>query len=91
MGMKPTEWRKERGLSLDEAGRLAGIAGVNPGRTYQRYESGRRFPPVGVVEAILLASGGSVDPTDWHRVCVEFREIRRAANDSAPTATETAA
>lgn len=70
--MKPIDWRLSRTLTLEEAARLAGMAGVNPGRSYQRYESGRRAAPASVVESISRASGGAVGPSDWHEVRVDF-------------------
>lgn len=70
--MKPIDWRLAQNLTLDEAARRAGVVGVNPGRTYQRYENGRRPAPASVVEGVHRASAGAVGPSDWHKVRLEF-------------------
>lgn len=81
--MKPIEWRLSETLTLDEAARLAGVSGVNPGRTYQRYESGRRAAPANVVQAIFRLSGGSVGPSDWHDARLQFLNLAAEDQEAA--------
>jgi hypothetical protein len=52
------DWRVAAGLSLARAARVAGVAGKNPARTWHRWETGEREPPVSVIAAVEELSNG---------------------------------
>lgn len=63
--LSPAAWRKTRELTLEAAARLVGIRGKNPARTWQRWETGEREPPLRVVQAVAFMSEGAVTPASW--------------------------
>lgn len=83
--MKPKEWRCEIGLSQDRIARQIGIEGKNPSRTWQRWESGERPPPIRIVVAVERMSEGKVTAESWHDARVQYleREHRAAKRRSA--------
>lgn len=68
MGTDPKAWRVACGLSLHALARRVGIAGVNPARTYSRYERGESQCPSEIVERVRTLSQGAVGAEDWQRV-----------------------
>src|SRR3569833_1561666 len=61
----PSEWRLRTGLSLAAMARALAIPGKNPTRTYQRYETGERQPPLRLIEQVRLMSRDAVTNTSW--------------------------
>lgn len=47
---------------------MLGITGKNPSRTWQRYETGEREPPVSVIAKLEMISDGAVTTTSWMHV-----------------------
>ncbi|WP_322884028.1 hypothetical protein U8C35_17355 [Sinorhizobium medicae] len=47
---------------------MLGIAGKNPSRTWQRYETGEREPPVSVIAKLEMISEGAVTSSSWMQV-----------------------
>lgn len=63
--MSPEQWRKANNLSQDAVARMIGLTGKNPARTWQRWESGERQPPLTVIAKIEVLSDGAVNTTSW--------------------------
>lgn len=63
--MSPEEWRAGRRLSQDALAKLLGIAGKNPARTWQRWESGIRQPPLSIIVKVEALSDGKVTAASW--------------------------
>lgn len=63
--MSPEDWRKSRNLSQDAIARLLGINGKNPATTWQRWESGKRQPPLTIVVKVETLSDGQVNARSW--------------------------
>lgn len=85
MSKSPRQWRLDRGLTLFAAARLVGVAGRNPARTWQRWETGELEPPLNVVSTISEKSEGLVTLDSW-------RDVRSARFSAVctPTLGETA-
>ncbi|WP_085032324.1 hypothetical protein [Ensifer aridi] len=47
---------------------MLGIAGKNPSRTWQRYETGEREPPITIIAKLEMISDGSVNTASWMQV-----------------------
>ena len=62
--MKLKEYRKLRGISAAEFGKLIGKTSVD----IYRYEAGKITPNNDVVEAIYLQTRGAVEPNDFHNL-----------------------
>ncbi|WP_046601634.1 hypothetical protein [Neorhizobium galegae] len=56
---------------------MLGIAGKNPSRTWQRYETGEREPPIHIVARLEMISDGSVTTTSWMQVRQSFLQRRQ--------------
>lgn len=63
--MSPEQWRKAKNFSQDQVARMIGLSGKNPARTWQRWESGERQPPLTVIAKIEVLSEGFVTTTSW--------------------------
>lgn len=63
--MLPTEWREKAGLSQESVARCIGLAGINPARTWSRYERGERQPRADVIAAVERLSRGKVTASSW--------------------------
>ena len=75
--MSPEQWRNSRGLSQSAMARVLGVSGKNPARTWQRWESGERQPPLKVIRKVETLTDGKVTMLSW----IELRseESERAA------------
>lgn len=82
----PRAWRKSKKLSMREAAVRAGVVGKNPGRTWQRWETGALEPPLAIVQSVSAQSLNAVTIESW-------REVRRQHLSAAciPAADDTAA
>jgi transcriptional regulator with XRE-family HTH domain len=63
--MTPRAFREKKGLNLLQMAERLGVAGENPSRTYQRWETGERPVPLPVVAAFEKMSAGRVRASDW--------------------------
>lgn len=63
--MSPEEWRRGRKLSQEALARLLGLSGKNPARTWQRWESGDRQPPLSIIAKVEALSDGRVTTRSW--------------------------
>ncbi|MCF1744754.1 helix-turn-helix domain-containing protein [Paradevosia shaoguanensis] len=63
--MSPLEWRTDQKLSQAAVAKMLGIVGKNPATTWQRWESGKREPPLSVVAKIEILSDGKVTLHSW--------------------------
>lgn len=79
MAWNPKTWRQEAGLSLAQVAARADIAGVNPARTYDRYEKGEQACPAPVVEVVRTLSAGKVDAESWQTVRLAFLQTQQPA------------
>jgi len=70
--MKLRDWRQHHGLSLAEVASGCGIAGVNPRRQLQRFETGEREASASVVEMIRIGTGDAVQPSDMHEIRITW-------------------
>lgn len=61
----PAQWRALQKLSQDSVAKSLGIAGKNPARTWHRWESGERQPPLTIVLRIEAMSNGLVTTASW--------------------------
>lgn len=68
----PKAWREDAGLTLAAVAAEAGIAGINPSRTFNRYESGERPCPAEVIAAVQRLSGGKIKAQHWQDVRVAY-------------------
>lgn len=66
--MKLTDWRKSNGKSLAEIAAAIGIAGTNPARSLQRYETGERVMPAMQQAEVKRVTGGAVGASDMFEV-----------------------
>jgi transcriptional regulator with XRE-family HTH domain len=80
MSISPRAWRLEHGLTLKQAADLAGVAGANPSRTWQRWERGTQRPPLTAVRLIESHSNGRVTIQSWLDL-LGFNEGCSAASD----------
>lgn len=80
--MPPQSWRESQGLSQAALAKRAGIGGVNPARTYARYETGESMAPAGIIAAIEKLSVGAVDANAFHRVRLAYLD-RHPVNERA--------
>lgn len=95
----PRKWRLDRKLTLAAAAAAAGVAGKNPARAWQRWETGALEPPLRVVSAIDRASSGAVTIESWRQARLNFLNApntadadnnpSRAAGSSGCPSTET--
>ncbi|MNE65612.1 hypothetical protein D3C80_1611070 [compost metagenome] len=51
---------------------MLGIGGKNPSRTWQRYETGEREPPISIIARLEMISERSVTTTSWMLVRQEY-------------------
>ena len=58
------------------------IVGRNPARTWQRYETGERNPPLGIVVKVEAMSEGLVTSASWLQVQQAFRRKQATAQPS---------
>jgi len=72
----PQQWRNQAKLSLSTVARLLRIKGNNPGRTYQRWESGERKPSPDIIVAVETLSGGSVTASSWALVRSQYLQAQ---------------
>jgi transcriptional regulator with XRE-family HTH domain len=70
--MLPQDWRKSRQFSQENVANMLGIKGKNPARTWQRWESGERKPPLAVMMKIEALTDGKVTITSWMKVRETF-------------------
>lgn len=68
-------WRKDNGLTLDDAAALFGVRRL----AVYRWEAGSRFPEKDNIEAVFTATRGAVEPNDWFDL-----DTLRAALPAAP-------
>ncbi|UDU18841.1 hypothetical protein [Sinorhizobium meliloti] len=57
---------------------MLGIAGKNPSRTWQRYETGEREPPITIIAKLEMISDGSVNSASWMQVRQAFQSRQKA-------------
>lgn len=65
LAMLPQEWRRNQHFSQEKIALLFGISGNNPARTWQRWESGERSPPLSVITKMEALSDGKVTTKSW--------------------------
>lgn len=53
---------------------MLGIGGKNPSRTWQRYETGEREPPISVIARLEIISEGAVTTSSWMLVRQAYQE-----------------
>ncbi|WP_103873968.1 helix-turn-helix domain-containing protein [Bosea lathyri] len=63
--MLPIEWRTKAGLSQEHVAKCIGLAGLNPARTWSRYERGERQPRPDVIAAVEKLSRGKIKASSW--------------------------
>jgi len=63
--MSPEEWRLSNGWSQAFIAQALGLTGRNPARTWQRWESGERQPPLRVIRKVEVLSDGKVTMLSW--------------------------
>ena len=80
-GTSPSVWRKSQKLSLAKAAALVGVTGRNPARAWQRWETGKREPPLSVVLKTELATGGVVTAEAWNATRQAFLNAGRNRDD----------
>ncbi|WP_332304682.1 helix-turn-helix domain-containing protein [Rhizobium sp. GR12] len=61
----PKSWRQQQKMTMAGVASMLGIKGKNPSRTWQRYETGEREPPVAVMAKLETISEGQVTTTAW--------------------------
>lgn len=81
--MLPKHWREQTGISLAELARRLGVAGKNPARTYQRYETGERAAPAAIIQRFREISHDAVRAEDWHEARLAWLD-RVAQSRPAP-------
>lgn len=64
----PKRWRQQRKMTMAGVASMLGITGKNPSRTWQRYETGEREPPVSVMAKLEMISEGAVTTSSWMQV-----------------------
>lgn len=77
--MKLSDWRKAHGKTLADMALAVGIAGANPARSLQRYESGERVMPALFVDAVVFQTAGEVTVSDIHDVRLAWERANLAA------------
>lgn len=63
--MLPIEWRTMAGLSQEHVAKIVGLTGLNPARTWSRYERGERQPRPHIIAAVEKLSRGKVKASSW--------------------------
>jgi len=76
----PRSWRKSKGLSLAAAAAICGVAGKNPARTWQRWETGEREPSIRAVAAVERASCGQIKACNWNVIRQSFLSEQKTAS-----------
>lgn len=81
--LSPQEWRQSRQMSLGGAASFFGVTGKNPARTWQRWETGARVPPIEAIVRVEKLSGQEIKAADWYAVRQRFLNAAcSAARDS---------
>ena len=75
--MRLKDWRLAAGLSIAELARELGIAGVNPGGTLARIETGARQADATMTDRIIRRTAGAVAADDMHQVRLEWLRANR--------------
>jgi predicted transcriptional regulator len=52
---------------------MLGIVGKNPSRTWQRYETGEREPPLEIIAKLEMISDGAVSTSSWMQIRQTYR------------------
>jgi transcriptional regulator with XRE-family HTH domain len=76
----PKHWRLNGHLSMAAMAAAAGVRGKNPSRTWQRWETGERAPPLRVIVEIERISDGVINAGAWNTVRQAFLNGRRKSN-----------
>jgi transcriptional regulator with XRE-family HTH domain len=79
VSMELKTWRLAKGLTLDQAGQMLGLSGVNVARAFQRIETGESPADADMAAAIGELTGGAVGADDLNAVRLAWlRENDRA-------------
>lgn len=70
--MNPSDWRITAGHTQAALAVLAGVRGLNPGRTWKRWETGERKASAAVIALVERLSEGSVTAQAWAQVRIDF-------------------